>query len=86
MRPGPCRRSTLATLSAKGSLYVTRPTLFTHIATREATQPMADDLFEMVTSGKVKIRVEQRYPLADVAQAHHDLESRKTTGSSVLMP
>ena len=83
---GPVPPITLATLSAKGSLYVTRPTLFTHIATREATQPMADDLFEMVTSGKVKIRVEQRYPLAEVAQAHHDLESRKTTGSSVLLP
>ena len=58
---GPVPPITLATLSAKGSLYVTRPTLFTHIATREATQPMADDLFEMVTSGKVKIRVDQRY-------------------------
>ncbi len=70
----------------KGSLYVTRPSLFAHIATRESTQAMADDLFEMVGSGQVKIRVDQRYALADVAQAHRDLESRKTTGSSVLIP
>ena len=73
-------------LGAKGSLYVTRATLFTHIATREATQAMADDLFAVVGSGQVKIRIDQRYPLADVAQAHRDLEARKTTGSSVLMP
>ena len=73
-------------LGAKGSLYVTRATLFTHIATREATQAMADDLFAVVTSGAVKIRIDQRYPLADVAQAHRDLEARKTTGSSVLLP
>jgi NADPH2:quinone reductase len=70
----------------KGSLYVTRPSLFAHIATRESTQAMADDLFEMVSTGKVKIRVDQRYALAEVAQAHRDLESRKTTGSSVLIP
>ncbi len=73
-------------LGAKGSLYVTRQTLFTHIATREATQEMADDLFAVVGSGAVKIRIDQRYPLADVAQAHRDLEARKTTGSTVLMP
>ncbi len=73
-------------LGAKGSLYLTRQTLFTHIATREATQEMADELFAMVTSGKVKIRIDQRYALADVVQAHRDLEARKTTGSSVLMP
>jgi NADPH2:quinone reductase len=73
-------------LGAKGSLYVTRATLFTHIATREATQAMADELFDVVTSGKVKIRIDQRYPLAEVAQAHRDLEARKTTGSSVLLP
>ncbi len=73
-------------LGPKGSLYVTRQTLFTHIATREATQAMADDLFAVVGSGAVKIRIDQRYPLADVAQAHRDLEARKTTGSTVLMP
>ena len=73
-------------LGAKGSLYVTRQTLFTHIATREVTQSMADELFAVVGSGAVKIRIDQRYALADVAQAHRDLEARKTTGSSVLMP
>jgi NADPH2:quinone reductase len=73
-------------LGPKGSLYMTRQTLFTHIATREATQAMADDLFTVVGSGAVKIRIDQRYPLADVARAHRDLEARKTTGSTVLMP
>ena len=72
-------------LGAKGSIYVTRATLFTHIATREATQAMADDLFAVVQSGAVKIRIDQRYALKDVAQAHRDLEARKTTGSSVLV-
>ncbi len=71
-------------LGAKGSLYVTRQTLFTHIATRESTQAMADELFEVVTSGKVKIRIDQRYPLDQVQQAHRDLEARKTTGCTIL--
>lgn len=71
-------------LAAKGSLYVTRQTLFTHIATRESTQAMADDLFEAVTSGKVTIRIDQRYKLEDVQQAHRDLEARKTTGCTIL--
>ena len=71
-------------LGVKGSIYVTRQTLFSHIATRESTQAMADDLFEAVTSGKVHIRIDQRYPLAEVAQAHRDLEARKATGCSVL--
>lgn len=73
-------------LGAKGSLYVTRATLFTHITTREATQAMADDLFSAVTSGQVKIHIDQHYPLAEVAQAHRDLEARKNTGCSVLIP
>jgi len=71
-------------LAAKGSIYVTRQTLFTHIATREGTQAMADDLFAMVGSGKVKINIAQRYPLEQVQQAHRDLEARKTTGSTIL--
>jgi NADPH:quinone reductase len=71
-------------LGPKGSLYVTRQTLFTHIATREATQAMADDLFAAVASGKIKIRIGQRYPLEQVQQAHRDLEARKTTGSTLL--
>ena len=73
-------------LGPKGSLYLTRQTLFTHIATREATQAMADELFAVVGSGAVKIRIDQRYELADAAQAHRDLEARKTTGSTVLIP
>ena len=71
-------------LGAKGSLYVTRQTLFSHIATRESTQAMADDLFAVVASGRVKIHIDQRYPLAEVQQAHRDLEARKTTGSTIL--
>ena len=73
-------------LAAKGSLYLTRPTVFAHIATREGTQAMADDLFGMVERGEVKIPVERRYPLADAAQAHRDLEARTTTGCSILIP
>ena len=83
---GPVPPFMIGTLGAKGSLYLTRPTLFTHIATREATQAMADELFEVVTSGQVKIRIDQRYPLADAARAHRDLEARNTTGCSVLLP
>jgi NADPH:quinone reductase len=81
---GPPAPFAVGTLAAKGSLYVTRQTLFTHIATRETTQLMADDLFGAVSSGKVKIRIDQRYPLADVQQAHRDLEARKTTGCTIL--
>ena len=73
-----------ASLGARGSIYVTRQTLFTHIATREGTQAMADDLFDVVGSGKVKIHIAQRYPLEQVQQAHRDLEARKTTGSTIL--
>jgi len=71
-------------LGPKGSIYLTRQTLFTHIATRESTQEIADDLFEAVTSGKVTIHIDQRYPLEDVQQAHRDLEARKTTGCTIL--
>ncbi len=73
-------------LAAKGSLFLTRPTLFSHIASRADCQARADELFGMVTSGKVKIRINQTYPLADVARAHRDLESRKTTGTTILLP
>ena len=83
---GPVPPFALGLLAAKGSLYVTRATLFTHIATRAATQAMADDLFAVVGSGQVKIRIDQRYALADIAQAHRDLEARRNTGSSVLTP
>jgi NADPH2:quinone reductase len=71
-------------LGNKGSLYITRATLFTHMATRESTQAMADDLFAVVESGKVKIHIDQTYPLSQVQQAHRDLEARKTTGCTIL--
>lgn len=80
---GPVPPFAPATLG-KGSLYVTRQTLFSHITSREATQAMADDLFDVVANGQVKIHIEQRYPLKDVQQAHRDLEARKTTGSTIL--
>ncbi|XAH24904.1 quinone oxidoreductase [Xylophilus sp. GW821-FHT01B05] len=81
---GPVPPFAPAVLGGKGSIYVTRQTLFTHIATRESTQAMADDLFKVVESGQVKIHIAQRYALEDVAQAHRDLEARKTTGCTIL--
>lgn len=83
---GPVPPFAPAILAAKGSIYVTRQTLFSHITSRERTQAMADDLFAVVASGQVKIHVDQRYPLEQVQQAHRDLEARKTTGSTVLLP
>ncbi len=83
---GPVTNFDLGALSAKGSLYVTRPTLMTYTASDEDLAANAADLVEMVGSGKVKIPVNQSYALADARQAHEDLESRKTTGSTVLMP
>ena len=71
-------------LGNKGSLFVTRQTLFTHIATHEGAMAMSKDLFDIVTSGKVKINIEQRYPLEQVQQAHRDLEARKTPGCTIL--
>jgi NADPH2:quinone reductase len=74
----------LGILAAKGSLYVTRPTLNTYAAKRSDMVPMAKDLFDAVLSGAVKIEVNQTYALKDAAQAHRDLQSRKTTGSTVF--
>jgi NADPH2:quinone reductase len=70
----------------KGTLYVTRPSLAPYSASRADLVNMATDLFDIVKSGKVKIEINQRYPLREAVQAHRDLESRKTTGSTVLMP
>jgi NADPH2:quinone reductase len=81
---GPVPPFAPASLGGRGSLYVTRQTLFTHIATRASTQAMADELFAVVESGQVKIHIAQRYALRDVQQAHRDLEARKTTGSTIL--
>lgn len=83
---GAIQNFSLLALSQKGSLYATRPTLFTHVATREALLANASDLFEAVGSGVVKIAIDQRYKLADVAEAHRDLEGRRTTGSTILLP
>ena len=71
-------------LSAKGSLFLTRPTLNTYTASREDLLTAARELFEVVQSGVVKIAVNQTYPLREAARAHHDLEGRKTTGSTVF--
>ena len=73
-------------LSRGGSLFLTRPTLFDYVATPEELDESAGALFEMIGSGKVKVEIGQRFPLADVAEAHETLEGRKTTGSTVLVP
>lgn len=83
---GPVAIPDLGVLAAKGSLYVTRPTLNTYTAKREDLAASAADLFEVVKSGAVKIRVNQTFALKDAAEAHRALEARKTTGSTVLMP
>ncbi|WP_426102864.1 quinone oxidoreductase family protein [Massilia sp. TSP1-1-2] len=83
---GPVPDFSLGELASRGSLFITRPTLFSYAASRAELEEMAADLFAMVASGKVKIDVRQRYPLAEAARAHADLEGRKTTGSSVLLP
>ncbi len=75
-----------AMLGAKGSLYLTRPSLMAYTSTRADLELSAGRLFRMVTSGKVKIEVNQTYPLKDAAKAHRDLEGRRTTGSTVLIP
>jgi NADPH2:quinone reductase len=83
---GPVPPFSLTELVSRGSLYITRPTLQTYAARREDLEAMAADLFQMVTSGKVKIEIHQRFPLADAAQAHIALESRRTTGKTILLP
>jgi NADPH2:quinone reductase len=81
---GPVEPMSPLLLSQKGSLYLTRPTLFHYIATRAELEQSATELFEMVMSGKVKIEGKQSFPLKDAAEAHRALEARKTTGSTVL--
>jgi len=73
-------------LAQKGSLFLTRPTLINYTSTREELVKAAAELFAVVKSGKVRISINQTYPLAEAAQAHRDLEARKTTGSTVLLP
>ena len=83
---GPVAPFDLGVLSAKGSLYLTRPTLATYTAKRADLERVAGDLFGVVASGAVKIAVNQTFPLADAAKAHIALEARQTTGSTVLIP
>lgn len=83
---GPVPPFNPAILSQKGALYLTRPTLFTYTAKREDLLKSARELFDVVKKKAVKIPINQTYPLRDAAQAHRDLESRKTTGSTVLLP
>jgi NADPH2:quinone reductase len=73
-------------LAQKGSLYVTRPTLVAYIATREELVARSSAVFSMISAGKLKLRIEHTYPLADVQRAHRDLEARKTTGKLLLIP
>ncbi|MBU9620418.1 quinone oxidoreductase [Burkholderia multivorans] len=72
--------------SSRGSLFFTRPTLFSYIAKRADLESAAAELFDVILSGKVKTSINQRYPLAEVGRAHADLEARKTTGSTILIP
>ena len=83
---GPVDGVNLGILSQKGSLYVTRPTLFGYASTPERLQAMADDLFDMITSGKVKVEINQRFALAEAAKAQTELAARRTTGSTILLP
>jgi len=83
---GPVGPTDLGILAAKGSLYVTRPTLMGYVAKREELVAASKELFDLVLAGKVKIGPRQTYALKDAAQAHRDLEGRKTTGSTVLIP
>jgi NADPH2:quinone reductase len=81
---GPVEPFPTTLLAQKGSLFLTRPTLNTYVAKRADLVATANDLFEVVLSGKVKVEIDQRYPLQDAAQAHRDLEARKTTGSTIF--
>jgi NADPH2:quinone reductase len=83
---GPVPPMDISVLSAKGSLFLTRPTLSTYIASHEDLEAVSRDLFDVVSSGAVKIQVNQTFPLAEAAAAHAALEGRKTTGSTVLLP
>jgi len=83
---GPVADVNLGILALKGSLYVTRPTLMTYVATDDALQANASDVLEMVASGQVRVEVNQRFPLEEASAAHRALEARETTGSTVLIP
>ena len=82
---GPVPEFKITLLSQKGSLFATRPSLGNYTATRKDLVATANDLFDVVGQGKVKVAVNQTYPLAEAARAHRDLEARLTTGSTVLL-
>jgi NADPH2:quinone reductase len=83
---GPVDSFSIGVLAQKGSLFATRPTLFAYVATRPALEACANSLFDIVRSNKVRININQTYALADAAQAHTDLEARKTSGTTLLIP
>jgi NADPH2:quinone reductase len=83
---GPIPPFSISLLQQKGSLYATRPTLFQYIGTREDLEASASALFDAVRSGAVKIKINQRYALQDAGKAHADLEARRTTGTTILLP
>jgi len=83
---GPVDALNTGLLAAKGSLYVTRPTLMSYVGKRDDLVAAAKELFDHILAGRIKVGARQKYPLKDAAQAHRDLESRKTTGSTVLIP
>ncbi|KQS88448.1 MULTISPECIES: quinone oxidoreductase family protein [unclassified Rhizobium] len=83
---GPVEGVNIGILAQKGSLFATRPTLFAYVATRPALEACANSLFDIVQSNKVRININQTYALADASQAHADLEARKTSGTTLLIP
>jgi NADPH2:quinone reductase len=83
---GPVPSFDLGLLTQKGSLFITRPSLFSYTSNRKDLETTAQELFDIVRSRQVKIDIGQRYPLTEAAQAHRDMESRKTTGASILIP
>lgn len=83
---GPVPEFSLNELASRGSLFITRPSLMSYTAKRSDLEQMAAQLFAMIESGKVKVDIRQRYQLSEVVQAHRDLEARKTTGSTILIP
>jgi len=83
---GPVAAFNLGILSQKGSLYVTRPTLATYSASRDALLSMSNEMFALVRAGRLKADVRQEFPLAQAADAHRALESRQTTGATLLIP
>src|SRR5690606_29258694 len=83
---GPVKGFDPSMLAARGSLFMTRPTLFAYTATRQTPDETANELFDVVAKGAVKIEIGARYPLKDAAEAHRALEARETTGSTILIP